>query len=106
MHRLTILPCGRIDWRQTVPLIVEHPQLLQVVGWHHMLRFLIGREIINNLVRVGINDVNGVADTIGDVEARGEIPDDWAELVRACFGIEVVRIKYRGHAREWLIWGK
>ena len=35
-----------------------------------MLRFLIGRETINNLVGVGIDDINGVADTIGDVEAR------------------------------------
>ena len=34
-----------------------------------MLWFLIGRETINNLVGVGIDDINGVADTIGDVEA-------------------------------------
>jgi hypothetical protein len=65
-----------------------------------MLRFLIGRETINNLVRVGIDDVNGVADTIGDVEARRETPNSRVQLVRACFRIDIVRIKYQGHARQ------
>jgi hypothetical protein len=71
-----------------------------------MLRFLVGREIINNLVRIGIDDINGVADTIGDVEERRETPDSQAQLARACFGIDVVRIQDRGHARQRLIWGK
>ena len=35
-----------------------------------MLWFRIGRETINNLVGFGIDDINGVAETIGDVEAR------------------------------------
>ena len=68
-----------------------------------MLWFLIGRETINNLVGFGIDDINGVAETIGDVEARRETPDSRAQLVRTCFGIDVVRIKYRGHARQRLV---
>ena len=50
-----------------------------------MLWFLIGRETINNLVGVGIDDINGVAETIGDVEARRETPDSRAQLVRSVF---------------------
>ena len=68
-----------------------------------MLRFRIGRETINNLVGFGIDDINGVAETIGDVETRRETPDSRAQLVRACFGIDIVRIKYRGHARQRLV---
>jgi hypothetical protein len=71
-----------------------------------MLGFRIGRKTLKNLVGVGIDDINGVAETIGDVETRRETSDSRAQLVRACFGIDVVRIKYRGHARQWRLWGK
>jgi hypothetical protein len=71
-----------------------------------MLRFLIGRETINNLVGFRIDDINGVAETIGDVEAYRETPDNRAQLVRACFGIDVVRLKYRGHAWQQLLQGR
>src|SRR5262249_19816169 len=94
LYCLPFFACRWIDLRQTVPLIVEHPQRLHIVGRHDMLRLCTGRKALKDLVSGGIDDIDGVADTIGDIEAYRETLDNWAELVWSRLGIDVMRIKH------------
>ena len=68
-----------------------------------MLRFHTDRETVNDLVRLRINDVHSVTDTIGDIEAHRETTDDRAQVLWPCVGIDVVWSRERGHARQGLV---
>ena len=63
-HRLLPVSGHRIDARQTVAFIREHPQRLQVVGRGDVLRLTPDLEMIHDLVGGRVDDVDGPAATV------------------------------------------
>ena len=59
-----------IDAREAVAKVVEHPQLLEVVGWNHVLRLAAHRKMPDDLERLRVDDVDGIAAAIRNVDQR------------------------------------
>ena len=74
-HSLALAGGRRIDSREAVTEIVEHPQCLQIVGRRHMLRLLSHLEVIDDAIGGRIDHIHTVAARIGDINAPRKISD-------------------------------
>src|SRR5262245_40044070 len=86
-----------------VTLIIQHPQRFQIIGRHHMLRFRASRKALNDLIGGGIDNIDSIAETIWDVEARWEIPHHRAQFVWPGLRVDVIGVKYWRHARQRVV---
>src|SRR5260370_34756819 len=100
LYRLAFSSSGWIDAREAVAKVVEHPQLLEVVGWNHMLWLAAHRKMADDLEGFRVDDVHAIAAAARNVDQRWKAAHRRSKPAGPVRGVDVEGVQHPPHARQ------